>query len=111
MDYYSIACRVINQISEILLEESGSYISLKPTGKNCPIGNSLSVEIMDVDIPQNLIGCPNPKFEQDGEGFYKVNRIRIGNTILDDTYKGYPFSKDEIKTYIKGVNTWAYFPK
>lgn len=108
MDYYSIACDVLQQMSRILTVESGKRISLIPTNHYCWMGNDISIEIEEVDIPQNLIGVPCPKYEQEKEGLYKVNRVHVGKTILEDTFNGFPFDEREMKQYIKGRKTWAY---
>lgn len=111
MDYYGIACGVLRQISDILTEESGMPIFLSATGNCCWVGNDFSIEIADIDLPQNLIGEPNPQCPQDNDGVYKVNRVHVGRTILEDTAKGFPFSRSDMKEIIKWTKSWAYYPK
>jgi len=103
--------KILEQISKILKSESNTIVSLIPTGNECMVEGDYSVEIKDVDIPSNVISAPNPKYSNDLNGFYKVNRIRLGKIILDDTKNGFPFSDEEIKGIIKGVKTWAYYDK
>lgn len=101
---------VLNQISRVLSSMCGQSITVVPTGKQCINENGkCSIEIKEISIPNTAISQPNPACPQDTDGFYKVNRIRLGKGILDDTAKGFPFSEEEIKTVIKGLGTWAYY--
>ena len=109
MDYYSIACEVLKQLSTVLSKESNTTITLSPTGNNCWTENGYSVEFVVVDIPDNLISVPYSKYANDRNGYYKVNRIRLGKTILDDTAKGFPFNENELKDLIKSKDRWAYY--
>lgn len=109
-NYSSAICEILKQISDVLFKESGQKVDLRYTGNKCPDGNGkISIEIVEVDIPENLISQPNPNFPNDKSGYYKVNRIRLGNIILDDTSRGFPFSEKEIETVIKGAGVWAYY--
>lgn len=101
---------VLNQISKVLSNMCGQSITLVPTEKQCINENGkYSIEIKEISIPNTAISQPNPSCPQDTDGFYKVNRIRLGTTIFGDTAKGCPFSEEEIKTVIKGLGTWAYY--
>ena len=111
MEYYSISCEILKQISNILSKECNNTILLIPNGKSCWTENGFSVEFEDVDIPCSIISIPNPKYPNDQDGYYKVNRIRFGKTILNDTINGYSFSYDEIKLIITGEGKWAYINK
>lgn len=109
-NYSGAICEILKQISVVLFRESGQNVNLRYTGNMCPDGNGkISVEIDEVDIPKKLISQPDPKFPNDKDGYFKVTRIRLGNTILDDTSKGSPFSEEEIKVVIKGNGVWAYY--
>ena len=109
MDYYSIACEVLKQISAVLSKESNTIIMLSPTRNICWTENVYSVEFVAVDISDNLISVPCPKYANDRNGYYKVNRIRLGETILDDTAKGFPFNENELNGIIKSKDRWAYY--
>ena len=109
MDYFNIACEVLKQLSTVLSKESNTTITLSPTGDNCWTENRYSVEFVTINIPDNLISVPCPKYATDGNGYYKVNRIRLGKTILDDTAKGFPFNENELKDLIKSKDIWAYY--
>ncbi|MCQ2301090.1 MAG: hypothetical protein MJZ94_00515 [Bacteroidales bacterium] len=101
---------VLNQISKVLSDMCGQSITLFPTGKQCINENGkCSIEIKEISIPNTAISQPNPSCPQDTDGFYKVNRIRLGTTIFGDTAKGCPFSDEEIQSVIKGSDTWAYY--
>lgn len=106
---YSIACEILKQISEVLTKESNTEFSLVSTGNNCWTDNGYSVEIVDIDIPSDLISIPNPKCSDDKDGYYRVNRIRLGRTIMDDTKNGFPFDYNSIKAIIKAEGKWAYY--
>lgn len=108
---YSIACVILRQIAEVLTKESNTEISLISTGNSCWTDVGYSVEIKDVDIPSNSISVPNPKYSNDKDGYYRVNLIRLGRTIMDDTKNGVPFDYDGIKSIIKGAGKWAYYNK
>lgn len=99
---------VIQQISKVLSDESGQLINLVYTGKSVPTEVGLSVEFQDIDIPSHLISPPVPSNPNDKDGFYRVTRIRLGETILRDTYNGCPFSDDEIKLLLKANGKWGY---
>ena len=103
--------KILDQISKIIESESNIIVSLVPTGNDCMVEGDYSFEIKDVDIPSNVISAPNPKYTNDQNGFYRVNRIRLGKFIFDDAQKGFPFSDEEIKPVIKGAKTWAYYDK
>lgn len=101
---------VLTQISTVLSNMCGQSITLFPTGKQCFNENGkCSIEIKEISIPNTAISQSNPSCPQDTDGFYKVNRIRLGTTILGDTAKGCPFSDEEIQSVIKGSDTWAYY--
>lgn len=105
---YSIPM-VLNQISKVLTTLSGYTVFMNYTGKWCPDSNGkLSIEFEDTDILSSVITKPFPQYFNDEEGYYKVNRIHLGKTILEDTAKGYSFSDDEIKTVINGECVWGY---
>lgn len=109
-NYSSAICVILRQISDVLFRKSGQEICLRFTGNMCPDGNGkISVELNEIDIPDNLISRPYPKFPNDKNGYYKVNRIRLGNTILGDTSNGFLFSEKEIETVINGEIVWAYY--
>ena len=109
MEYNGIACEILKQISEVLTKESNSVISLIPTGNNCWSESGYSVDMLDIDIPSKLISVPVPKCSNDKDGCYRVNRIRLGRTILDDTANGCPFDYDDIKDIIQAEGKWAYY--
>lgn len=110
-EYYSTVCEILKQISTVLSKENLCHISLIPTGNTCWMEMGLSVEVEDVDIPEKSISIPNPKCLNDKDGFYKVNHIHLGKTIIDDTRNGFLYSYDDIKIIIKGINKWAYYSK
>jgi len=108
---YSIPT-VLNQVAKVLSYLSNQTLIMNFTGNYCPDSNGkLSIEFCEIEIPSSIISKPNPQFSQDKKGFYKVNRIRLGKNILDDTAKGFPYSDDEIITVIKKLNVWAYYEK
>lgn len=110
MEYYSIAAYIIlKQISEVLSKESNTIIPLSPTGNIGRTENGYSVEFMVVDIPDSLISVPHPQYANDRNGYYKVNHIRLGKTIIDDTAKGFPFNENELKGLITAEGKWAYY--
>ena len=111
MDYYSVACEVLKQISTVLSKESNTIITLSPIRNGYWIAGCYSVEIVDVDIPDSLISVPCPQDSNDRNGYYRVNRIRLGNTILDDMVKGFPFKENELKRLLKTEGLWAYYIK
>lgn len=101
---------VLTQISKVLSNMCGQSITLVSTGNQCVNGNDkYSIEIKEISIPNTVITQPNPACPQDADGFYKVNRIKLGKIILGDTANGCPFSDEEIKTVIKEHDTWAYY--
>lgn len=101
---------VLTQISKVLSDLCGQNITLIPAGNQCLSENGkVSVEIQEVSIPDSIISRPTPSSSNNPQGYYKVNRIRLGQTILGDTAKGCPFSDDEIITVINGIGTWAYY--
>lgn len=111
MEYYYAACEIIEKISLIISEEININVSLVPTGWECIVDGGYSFEINDVDIPSNLIYVPNPKYSNDTNGFYRVNRIRLSKIILDDAKNGFPLSNEIFKGVIKNPKTWAYYDK
>lgn len=101
---------LLNQVSKVLSDLCKQTIALVPTGNQCLNENGkVSIEIHEVNIPDSIISEPNPSCPQNPDGIYKVNRIRLGKGILDDMAKGCPFSDDEIKDVIKGIDTWVYY--
>lgn len=107
--YGNVIPLVLKQISKVLSEMCGYTINLSCIGDFYMDENGkYSVELNEIDISSKHILKPFPQYSNDNDGFYKVNRIRLGITILNDTVKGYPFSDDEIKTVLKGVNVWGY---
>ena len=109
MDDYGIACEILKQISEALSIESKTIIILNSTGNSYWMEKGFSIGFVDVDIPSELISVPDPRYLNDKYGFYRVNQIRLGRTIIDDTSKGFPFNHEEIMKIIKGNGTWAYY--
>lgn len=100
---------LLNQVSKVLYDLCKQTIALVPTGNQCLNENGkVSIEIHEVNIPDSIISQPNPSCPQNPDGIYKVNRIRLGKTILEDSFKGYSFSDDEIKTVIEGKGVWGY---
>lgn len=102
--------RVLAQISKVLSESSNQSILLLSTGERCINENGkYSISIKEIEIPRNLISVPNPKFQNDKENYYKVNRVRLGSVILYDTYKGFPFSEEALMNLVKAHSVWAYY--
>lgn len=100
---------VLNQISKVLTNLCGHTVFINYTSKCCPDSNGkLLIVFEEIDIPSSIISKPFPQYFNDEDGCYKVNRIHLGKTILEDTFKGYSFSDDEIKTVIEGKGVWGY---
>lgn len=109
-NYVGVIPLLLEQISKVLSDLSGETIVLSHTGNHCLADNGkLSIEIEEINLSSSVISKPTSSYPLDDDGFYRVNRIRLSNIILGDTQKGYPFSDEEIKILIKGVDTWAYF--
>lgn len=72
MDYYSVVCKILRQISEVLSKESGNSVSLCPINRDISYftERGFSIEIKEVDLPKDLISTPFPQYEDDKEGFY-----------------------------------------
>ena len=101
---------ILSQISKVLSDESGQTINLSYTGNAISAEGGLSVEFQEIDIPSNLISNPVPPYPNDKDGYYKVTRIRLGTTILNDTVCGTPFTDNEIKSLITAPGKWGYYP-
>lgn len=112
MSYY----RVLQHIEQVL-NSCGDTVNLIPTGNTVPstqsIG-SLSIEIEEVYIlKQNncfSISCPNPTSNENSDTKWKINRIRVSETMIDDYAKNYPFTNQDMLTFISGKSDlFAYY--
>lgn len=100
---------VLNQISKVLTNLCGHTVFINYTGEWCLDSNGKFLIVFEeINISSSIISKPFPQYFKDEDGCYKVNRIHLGKTILEDTSKGYFFTDDEIKTVIEGESVWGY---
>jgi len=102
MNIYS----VVEHFQQIL-NQSGDPVSLSPTGEFMLNENAqYSIELEEAFILKEndvfKLPSPQPFSSADTEEQYKVNRIRVGRSLMEDYSNGYPYRDEEILNILKG---------
>ena len=92
-------------------------MNLIPTGN--AVSSSQSIGSLSIEIEEDYIlklnncfsiSCLNPTSNENFDTKYKINRIRVSETIIDDYTKNYPFTNQDMLTLISGKSDlFAYY--
>lgn len=98
-----------------ILNKIGDPIILNPTGESMiNENNHYSIELKETYLLKENsnfeIPKPIPTCSTDSEEKYKINRIRISASTIDDYSKNYPLTETEILSILKDKEgLFAYY--